>query len=610
MLDTLQLLLDDLSPALLAEDAIAPLQDAAARMSPIPRGGFEVRLSPDARDVDVQQCVFSDPRDRAALTAAPIFDAFLNAWKQPDLARDIGEVWFEHDCGEAAHAEMPSIFYALPPDLSAPDLRARVMFQGLDLLLGDDWHPWSDTLQRCHDACPEGVFVGFIGVMFSRRDEGVRVNVKRLTPDLLPGYLERIGWPGDHDRAVVEMTRIAAFADRITVCFDVGRQVAPTVAFEAIFAQQPPHPGVAEVLKDLVAQGLSSPEKADGVLSWCGETTPADRVWPDSLILRALREPRHRLGAFVRRMSHIKVALKPDQTREAKAYLWFDLEWRDLRPAQPAFPFNSWNGSEATGSHFEKIQAYFAATTRLYVEHLGHTFQGWLFDHAGDVASSNLALAGRAGLRQGDRVLDAGCGVCGPAIDIAQVWDTVQIEGITACPIQEEIALDLIAQDGLAKRVAVRCGDYHHLPWADAHFDRVWFLESSAHTNNPRRLFEEVWRVLRPGGVLYIKDVFRRPSSEVSVAEAQSLAVFDALFVDETRLLDETATLLHEIGFRDIACTDLGPRVDGARWREAISEVRGGKLEMTPFGRAHDAPFLEWPVICGEIYAVKPAPRS
>ena len=41
-------------------------------------------------------------------------------------------------------------------------------------------------------------------------------------------------------------------------------------------------------------------------------------------------------------------------------------------------------------------------------------------------------------------------------------------------------------------------------------YDRVYFLESFGHSNNKDKVIKAAWEVLKPGGKLYIKDLFLR----------------------------------------------------------------------------------------------------
>lgn len=634
--ESIDLLLPQLPEALAAPNPSSSLQQLARLMAPIPRGGFECRLGSDEAPVDLQQCIVAGDNEPALLSRYlveatdpndPIWSrviAFLNQWSDPEstLCSKISEIWLEFDePGAAVGLPLPSIFFALPTNLSARPDAFKIASQVLDLLLEPSgWLEWRLSLQRCFEACPEEVFVSHIGVMLSRTAQALRVNVKRLQPDLLSHYLQQVSWPGEIEDLHKLMTELAPQVDRITVCLDVGVKVYPKVGLECILQRQPQDETRWHTfLAYLVDQGWCTAAKREALLNWPETITPANAKapWPEQLIEASLLQALEQFTSFLCRISHIKLTYHPQQSVDAKGYLWFSHEWvspmatsqvqsplvSPTQYEQKSFAYQQWNAPGLT--HNEKIEAYFEATTELYLEHLGTTFQGWMASTIGDVAKSNVYLAERAGLKAGERILDAGCGVCGPAINIAQAWNTVAIDGITISPIQGRIGTQLIQQAQLTDRVQITVGDYHHLPWPDEYFDRVLFLESSSHSDRPQQLFAEVYRVLRPGGWLYIKDVFKRPANEISEAENRSMVEFDTLFVDQTRTVAQTEDILAELGFQTIQIQNLADVVSGERWREACVEIKAGEPQFTAFGLAHQAKFEIWPVLCGEIKAYK-----
>ena len=115
------------------------------------------------------------------------------------------------------------------------------------------------------------------------------------------------------------------------------------------------------------------------------------------------------------------------------------------------------------------------------------------------------------GFEPGQHVLDAGCGIAAPAIHFASRAG-VYVDGITISRVQFDAARQRIEAAGLGDRVKVILGDYHALPQhvAPGAYDFVYFLESFGHSTNKRRAIEAAWEVLKPGGKLYIKDLFRR----------------------------------------------------------------------------------------------------
>lgn len=126
---------------------------------------------------------------------------------------------------------------------------------------------------------------------------------------------------------------------------------------------------------------------------------------------------------------------------------------------------------------------------------------------------------GTIGLKSGMRALDAGCGVCGPAVYFAQQAGC-DIEAITISGVQVEKAKEHIAQNGAGDKVSVREGDYHALEtyYPENSFDAIYFLESFGHAKSHEQVLDSAWKVLKPGGVVYIKDLFIKKAALKSMA--------------------------------------------------------------------------------------------
>ena len=137
------------------------------------------------------------------------------------------------------------------------------------------------------------------------------------------------------------------------------------------------------------------------------------------------------------------------------------------------------SGTE-TPNYTETVRAYWEETTSLYLQH-GATFQAGFVNEPGQPTNStanNLFLASRAGIKPGDRVLDAACGVCGPSIDIARSIPDVKIDAVTLSPSQATLARDAVRNAGLTDQVQIHVCDYHDLPFEAKRFDVVFCFES------------------------------------------------------------------------------------------------------------------------------------
>jgi SAM-dependent methyltransferase/4-hydroxybenzoate polyprenyltransferase len=159
----------------------------------------------------------------------------------------------------------------------------------------------------------------------------------------------------------------------------------------------------------------------------------------------------------------------------------------------------------------DAVEHYYDEWTPRYLEGFGDVFQTY---RSQDPADFLCELAERAGIPKAQRVLDAGCGVGGVAVLYAERFG-VHVDGVTVSQAQVDEARRLVAERGLEDRVEVVRGDFHLLEdlYPPDSFDVVYFQESLVHSKHPRVVLESAFRVLKPGGTLSIKDLYRTPAA-------------------------------------------------------------------------------------------------
>ncbi|MBP8192815.1 MAG: methyltransferase domain-containing protein [Chitinophagales bacterium] len=108
-------------------------------------------------------------------------------------------------------------------------------------------------------------------------------------------------------------------------------------------------------------------------------------------------------------------------------------------------------------------------------------------------------LATRLGLSANDIVLDVGCGVMGPARNIARV-SGAHITGLTINHHQVGRCMQLNSQSTVGHLLDVKQGDFMNIPYPDNTFDKMYAIEALCHAPSVVDVYKQILNKLKPGG--------------------------------------------------------------------------------------------------------------
>lgn len=165
--------------------------------------------------------------------------------------------------------------------------------------------------------------------------------------------------------------------------------------------------------------------------------------------------------------------------------------------------------------------------------------------------AATLELARAAGLGASQHVLDVGSGVGGTSRCLAKEFGC-RVTGIDLTDEYCRAAAMLTGKVGLSDRVDYRQGDATHLPFDDGVFDVVWSEHVAMNIPDKPRLYQEMHRVLKPGGTLAIYDVLAGPAGPVLFPVPWARTPDTSFLVQP----DELRRLLEDAGFSISDWTD------------------------------------------------------
>ncbi len=167
-----------------------------------------------------------------------------------------------------------------------------------------------------------------------------------------------------------------------------------------------------------------------------------------------------------------------------------------------------------TAQHKERVVTYYNSTkadyrilwrsSRSLGIHFGY-YDNQHQTHDEAVLNINSKLAELVGITQQDYILDAGCGIGGSSIWLAEN-KSCRVVGINIVPWQVQKAKALAKQRTLENLVSFKMADFADTNLAKDSFTVVWGLESIVHAEDKQAVLNEAFRLLKPGGRLVIAE--------------------------------------------------------------------------------------------------------
>jgi ubiquinone/menaquinone biosynthesis C-methylase UbiE len=135
-----------------------------------------------------------------------------------------------------------------------------------------------------------------------------------------------------------------------------------------------------------------------------------------------------------------------------------------------------------------------------------------------DLLATGALLVHGARARRPARALDVGTGTALIPIELCRRDPQVEIDAIDLADHMLALAKRNVNRAALGARVRVARVDAKRTPWASGAFDVVMSNSIVHHIPEPETMLAEAWRVLAPGGTLFVRDL-ERPATRARVRE-------------------------------------------------------------------------------------------
>lgn len=110
-------------------------------------------------------------------------------------------------------------------------------------------------------------------------------------------------------------------------------------------------------------------------------------------------------------------------------------------------------------------------------------------------------------------VLDVGTGTARIPIDICRRSNRVQVTGVDLSGHMLQLAQRNVISEGLHRQIRLEQVDAKGLPYGDGAFDAVISNSIVHHIPEPIAVVREMLRVVRPEGLLFVRDLLRPPDA-------------------------------------------------------------------------------------------------
>lgn len=221
--------------------------------------------------------------------------------------------------------------------------------------------------------------------------------------------------------------------------------------------------------------------------------------------------------------------------------------------------------------HYDFLSPYFQQLWGVHIHH-GYWQTG---RETKERAQEQLIekLITRAGIKNGARILDVGCGIGGSAIYLNKKLNA-DVTGITISPTQVAIAKELAKEN--EAEVDFLLMDAENMRFKKA-FDIVWSIEAISHLSHKEKFFKKCREILKPEGKLIFTDWFRASNLKASDQRRYIEPIEEAMVLARIESRNDYLRHLARAGFRTALFEEMSDNVSRT-WGISIELIKNPSL--------------------------------
>lgn len=189
------------------------------------------------------------------------------------------------------------------------------------------------------------------------------------------------------------------------------------------------------------------------------------------------------------------------------------------------------------------------------------------------IINLNRWLAKLGNIQEGDKILDAGCGIGGSSIHLAKQLNCDCI-GITLSEKQVKTATQLAKANGVQDKCQFARMSYTETKFSDQSFDNVWAIESVGSAQNKADFFKEMHRLLKTEGRILLADTLKPEAYDIAQYKDMQV-MLNGWAISDILSIEEMEVLAKENGFKLVAKRDVSDNIKKSVQKIWVASLMG-----------------------------------